>query len=57
MTYVFCKKAGATFHLDEWITFLNSIEECWHQPELSDGTPGDVCRVVREFTVTVKADD
>ncbi len=61
MNYVFEKKAGETFHLEEWIAFLNCLEESWHQPELpalpgerSSGIPGDTCCVVRDFSVTIE---
>ena len=61
--YVFEKKAGETFHLDEWIAFLACLGECWNQPELPavpgyrlSGIAGDECCVVRDFSITVEAD-
>ncbi len=54
MKYVFEKKAGTTFHLDEWIAFLACLGECWNQPEISHGLSGDECCVTRKFTVTIE---
>ncbi len=55
--HTFSKKAGEVFHLDEWQVFIYSAAICWEQDELpgDPGLPGDDCRVVRSFRVTIEA--